>query len=299
MRKPHAYQLYAEDFARRLKRGRSLPLGGFAPAPRPKPSRAAPRVVLFSPHPDDECIIGALPLRLLREGRMRVTNVAVTLGSRQDRRAGRWTELRNCCAFLGYGLVRATPGGLEKISPKGRESDPANWAAAVKAIRKTLADLRPDVIVVPHERDWNQTHIGTHRLVMDALAGPGFAFDGWLVETEYWGAMDNPNLLVESTPAEVGDLAAALSFHVGEVRRNPYHITMTAWMTDNVRRGGELVGGQGGTPPDFPFATLYRVSRWSKGRTTPAWEGGRILPAGENAGSLFPLPTPVRRKPAR
>ena len=36
-------------------------------------------------------------------------------------------------------------------------------------------------------------------------------------------------------------------------------------MMDNVRRGAELVGGQGGAAPDFAFAALYRLRKWSQG----------------------------------
>ena len=50
-----------------------------------------------------------------------------------------------------------------------------------------------------------------------------------------------------------------------EVRRNPYHLRMPAWMMDNVRRGAELVGGQGSPAPDFCFCDL--VSRCSDGKT--------------------------------
>ena len=53
----------------------------------------APRTLIFSPHPDDEVIIGALPLRLLRELKMNVINVAVTQGSHKARQPERWKEL--------------------------------------------------------------------------------------------------------------------------------------------------------------------------------------------------------------
>ena len=72
-------------------------------------------------------------------------------------------------------------------------------------------------------------------------------------------------------------MMAALSFHVGEVQRNPYHLLVPAWMQDNVRRGGELVGGQGGAAPDFTFATLYRLRRWADGGLQTMYEGGRHL----------------------
>ena len=106
------------------------------------------------------------------------------------------------------------------------------------------------------------------------------------VEMEFWGAMDAPNLMVESTPEEVADLVAATSFHVGEVARNPYHALLPAWLAGSVRRGAELVGGQGGAAPEYAFATLYRVSRWRDGALEPAFPGGLQLPSG---GGLAPL----------
>ncbi|MCU0784602.1 MAG: hypothetical protein MUF81_11290 [Verrucomicrobia bacterium] len=59
-------------------------------------------------------------------------------------------------------------------------------------------------------------------------------------------------------------------------------------MMDNVRRGAEFVGGQGGAAPDFQFAALYRLRKWSQGRLMKFYEGGRQLPAGVNVGTLFP-----------
>jgi hypothetical protein len=58
-------------------------------------------------------------------------------------------------------------------------------------------------------------------------------------------------------------------------------------MQDNVRRGGELVGGQGGAAPDFVYCTLYRQRRWSGGQLQATYTGGRSLPAGENASRIF------------
>jgi hypothetical protein len=58
-------------------------------------------------------------------------------------------------------------------------------------------------------------------------------------------------------------------------------------MQDNVRRGGEVVGGQGGAAPDFGFATLYRLRRWADGRVQPVLDAGRNLPAATNAGEAL------------
>jgi len=70
------------------------------------------------------------------------------------------------------------------------------------------------------------------------------------------------------------------------VKRNPYHLRMPAWMQDNVRRGAELVGGQGGPSPDFMFATLYRVRRWKNGRLEDAYAGGKQISVRESPASV-------------
>jgi LmbE family N-acetylglucosaminyl deacetylase len=271
------YQQFVSELARLVREGKRFPLGGFPVPSRPTPVAGAPRVLIFSPHPDDECIVGGLALRLQREAGMRVINVAVTQGSNKARQAARLEELRAACDYLGFGLVETAPGGLEKINAKTRTGDPDHWRNAVDAIARIIADHRPAVVLFPHDADWNSTHIGTHYLLLDALARqePGFRCN--VVETEFWAAMATPNLMVESSVDDLAEMMTALSFHVGEVRRNPYHLLVPAWMQDNVRRGGELVGGQGGAAPDFSFATLYRLRRWTGDRLELTYEGGRNL----------------------
>ena len=281
------YRKFVSEFSRLVTEGKNLPLGGIPPHGRPAPDSSAPTALIFSPHPDDECIIGGLALRLQREAGMRVVNVAVTLGSKKERQEGRWQELQNACRWLGFDLERTGPCGLEGINPKTRANDPEKWSAAVKVIATTLSRHQPRAIFFPHELDWNSTHIGTHFLVMDALKTLPAAFQTTLVETEFWGQMASPNLMVESSAEDVADLLAALSFHVEEVRRNPYHLRLPPWMIDNVRRGAELVGGQGGAAPDFMFATLYRARQWKNGRPEELYAGGKQLSARDNPGAIF------------
>ncbi len=267
-------------------RGRALPLGGLDRPRRRAPAKRAPCALIFSPHPDDECIVGGLALRLQRECGWRVVNVAVTQGSRKDRQASRWAELTEACAYLGFELIGTAPGGLEDINRASRERDPHAWRNKVELVARILREQEPRVIFFPHDADWNSTHIGTHLLVADALLlCPGCSCA--VVETEFWGAMAAPNLMVEIGARELADMMAALSFHVGEVQRNPYHLTLPAWMQDNVRRGGEIVGGQGGAAPPFNFATLYRLRRWTGGAPAPSREGGRILGAEDDPAALF------------
>ena len=281
------YQTFVSDFANLVEKARSFPLGTFDPVPRPALPAGAPKALFFAPHPDDECITGGPALRLMREAGMEAINVAVTLGSKKERQAGRLQELQNACRYLGFGLVTSAPLGLERVTVKSREQDPNHWSACVGAIARIIESHRPRVVLCPHERDWNSSHIGTHFLVMDALRQVGPGFECHVVETEFWGQMDDPNLMLEISEPDLADLITAITFHVGEVARNPYHLLLPAWMMDNIRRGGELVGGQGGAAPDFAFAVLGRLSRWKQGRLARPFEGGRLLSRSADLRSFF------------
>lgn len=226
------------------------------------------KVLLFSPHPDDECIDGTLPRRLQQELGYQVIDIPVTFGSREDRQHARAQELSDACAYLGWGIHR------EEDTVEAME---VNEAVAV------LRRFNPDVICFPHDDDWNSRHISTHHLVVEALRQMPSDFSCTVIETEFWGAMKDPNLMVEADADTVADLVAATSLHIGEVARNPYHLLLPAWMQDNVRRGGELVSGQGGAAPAFSFATLYRLRRWQDNGLHRIHDRGMLIPAGEAA----------------
>jgi LmbE family N-acetylglucosaminyl deacetylase len=268
------YEQYVRKLAALVAEARQYPLGGFPDYPRDVPA-SAPVALIFSPHPDDEVIIGGWALRLQRAGRWRIVNVAVTQGSNRERQTARWQELTNCCRCIGFELRATAATGLEGVNAKVRSAEPPRWQQMVHVIAGILAEYRPRAIFYPHEADWNSTHIGTHYLVADALQTMPREFSTAAVETEFWGQMPLPNVLVESPPAEVAALITALTWHVGEVQRNPYHLTLPAWMMDNVRRGGEWIGGQGKAAPEFPFGTMYRLRRWTSGRFEE-----RVIPEG-------------------
>lgn len=244
----------------------------------------APVILLFSPHPDDECITGALPLRLLREAGYRVVNLPVTLGSNPRRQEERAHELAHACRWLGFEMREVEPGGFSHISTHAREKEPEAWAEKIEAVAALIAELKPAIVLCPNENDGHATHIGTHHLAIDALAHEGHAC--WLVQTEFWRAMNHPNLLLESSNADTADLVAALACHIGEVKRNPYHLRLTSWLADNVRRGAELIGGAGVAAPDFAFGTLYQLDHFDGEQIIPLRER-HILTAKDSLQALF------------
>ena len=277
------FQKFVSESAKVFKGGKKLPLG-LIHRSRSVALRKSPDVLIFSPHPDDECIAGALALRLLREAKWKVTNVAVTLGSKSERRPARVLELKNACDCLGFDLIVS---GFEKINLETRKKNRTQWKSAVQTIAKILASQKPRVIFLPHENDGHSAHVGTHFLVLDALKTLPRNFNCFVVETEFWGQMKNPNLLLEVGADDLADLIAALACHVGEVRRNPFHARLPAWMMDNVRRGAELVGDAGASSPDFTFGTIYRLQKWHGRKLQKIFNGERFLSAKESPAGLF------------
>lgn len=214
--------------------------------------------LILAPHPDDESIIGLLPLRLREECGFTIWVVPATLGSRVARQAARKKELKAACAVLGFRLRFLKPGN------------------PVQELRRCLESIRPSVVFIPHAKDGHPTHRAAHCLgvaAMDAAQGRSFH----VVETEYWHPLEKPNLMVAGGRKALATLRRALACHQGELARNDYAARLPAWMSDNVRRGAELVGGKGAPAPDFAYATLYRARRRAAGAWRAEFRGGRIV----------------------
>ena len=268
-----------------MRAGQAIRLGPSARplvAPAAEPGAGQPlKVVICSPHPDDEALVGALPLRLRRECGAAVTNCAITLGSSPDQRPRRRRELEAACAALGFDLVVANPPqGFEHINLDNRRDHPEEWAAKVRTLSDVLEREGPDAVFTPHGDDFNTTHIGTHYLVVDAL-GDYLERTGRgpipLFETEYWHENTRPNLMVGVSPEDEAILIMATAEHGDEVRRNPYHLLHPARMMENLRLGAEVVGGQGGRAPDFPLAELYHLVFVAGNKVLAPRPGRRVI----------------------
>lgn len=204
-------------------------------------------VMILSPHPDDECIVGSLALRLQKENNAHVVNVAVTLGSHKERQKARLKELGDACELLEMELVV-----LDE-----------DWTKKRKELKSLIQKYQPQIVLAPHLKDHHPTHIKTGQLLKKVVDTKSNFIVAW---TEFWGQLEKPNALIE-VPEELLKLQMeALSKHVGEVERNPYHLRLPAWMMDSVRRGSEVVGGKGTAAPLIPYGVLYQLQTVKKGK---------------------------------
>ncbi len=283
---------YLEGLVEAVERGRSMSLG---PSPRPlippesqSAASSQAKILYCSPHPDDESLGGGLALRLQLESGIHVTNVAITLGSDPGQRGRRRAELESACRVLGFGLIiprdpvsgkGGSATGFHRVTLKARLDDPEAWAAMVETLARIFDQEQPDAVFVPHGEDFNSTHIGTHALVIDAL-GESLVRSGrppvTIIEAEFWHQLAEPNLMVGIPTETLAIMLGAAMEHGGEMARQPYHLLAPARMMDNVRRGSEVVGGQGAAGQPYLFAELHRVA-FMRGRQVVAPRGGGLL----------------------
>ena len=76
--------------------------------------------------------VGAMPSEPVRAA---ARSERISLGSRAERQAERWQELKNCCEYIGFGLVAPGEKGLEGFSPIAR-------ASVGDGLRQALATVR-------------------------------------------------------------------------------------------------------------------------------------------------------------
>lgn len=249
-----------------VKAAREIPLGGYPPMVLPPVEQDASKVIIFSPHPDDEVLCGApLAIRLRREG-FPVINVAMTLG-RIGTQARRLAELSHACEYLGFDLELLVEDGFDSVKEDLREGP--DWNAIVDTIVVFLKEKDPRIIIMHHPNDAHSAHRGTALLVREAINRA--KWDGLLFEGEYWRQAREPNLMLEVAKSDLDHMLEALSFHKGELERNPYHIVWPLEMMANVRRS-EVVLGWGTEAPSFSFACMYRRNRCVAGTIIPTTE---------------------------
>lgn len=260
---------YVEQFHELYESGRDLPaFPDNDPESRTLPMHAGRHeIIICSPHPDDETLNGALPLRLKKKN-SRILNLAMTLGSNPARQKERKAELAAACRVLGFDcLLVHAPLGFTNLARDLAENDGAVRQQRIDILVRHFNREMPSLIIFPHAHDSHPVHKAVHHLAL-AAARQHTQLENRQVlvaETEFWHPMARPNLLLGLAPATIARLITALLCHRGEIARNPYHLSLPARLMDNVRRGREIMR-YSYRKPICTFAEIYRLSRLNRGR---------------------------------
>jgi len=235
-------------------------------------------LLLCSPHPDDELLTGALALRLMKEKRCRVINLAFSLGSDPNSKSRRFAELQDACSVVDFEWRLAKqPLGFDNIRPQAQE-DHAEWQAMVEMIVAHFQEIAPDILVMPHAGDGHPSHQGVNLLACEALKLYSQQREKHLVvaETGFWHPQADPKLMVSLDPVDLALLLSGLEKHAEEMARNPYALQMPARMMASSGRGRELLQGLGEGKGGALFAELYGLAVYDKGERQQ-WSGKSIV----------------------
>lgn len=274
------FTLYTWLLLALVRLGRFIPLGVYKPIKRQKPSNSRV-VVLVSAHPDDEMMsMMPLAIRNLALG-FRVVNLAVTIG-RPEQWNRRRDELNNACAFLGIDNIVLGENGLRSCI---REGGAEGWKVAVQTLTEALRNFDIALIVTHHDNDAHPDHVASWRLVREALSRMA-EVNCVVAFSEFWRDMEKPNLQVEVSMRDLGVLLKALSFHKGELSRNPYHLLWPLYLILN-RQYSEILCGWGSKVASFRFSAMYWIGHWRDGQLVE-YDHPKQLAASDPFWPLFP-----------
>lgn len=217
------------------------------------------KIIILSPHPDDECLNGLIPLRL---NHYQTHNFAMSLGSNTERQKQRKAELENACKYVNFKLHTCdfNQNTIDQIN-----------------------QIKPDLIICPHDKDRHPTHEKVAKFLIDNCHQLS---DCIVFFTEYWFPQKDPNLLLEASEEQITTLIEALKCHEGEILRSPYHETFRAWLMDNCRRGFEYLQGYGKNNYSFQYGNLFKI-QLLRDRKLKDIKGKHILSSSESLSSLI------------
>ncbi|MCU0861552.1 MAG: PIG-L family deacetylase [Methanomassiliicoccales archaeon] len=198
-------KLIGQRISRRISMGKSL--AGSAWNPKAMEIVEGERILVISPHPDDDAIgCGGAIIKAVSLGRkVRILYLSLPEIDAPSR------EARKEEALAGLRAMGVTDFFLPEAEfPEGR-------AQVSALITKGMAGFSPDMVLVPSPLENHDQHLMAFEAYMD-LVRQGLEAPTCMYEV--WGALV-PNLVVDITK-EWGRKAAAIAAHASQVRKVDY-----------------------------------------------------------------------------
>ena len=208
------------------------------------------RALHLAPHPDDEVLGAGATLLALRGAGHEVTNLAVSLGRRNERERRR-AELEAACERLGIGLQALDPP-LEMSVGEGDD-----LAAAEQRLASELSDAVAgvDLLIAPSLDDAHPAHALVARAALTAM-GPNSRRTPRLWLWSVWSTLRHPTAMTVFDDTTMEKLEQALSEHRSQIERSQYPRLLRGRAMAAAVLGPELLFGSGSAGLDSPYAEL-------------------------------------------
>lgn len=122
------------------------------------------RVLIFSPHPDDETISVGGYIKMSKQRHAAVHIVLVTDGDKRHLEKIRYQEFRRSTSMLGL----SDPDLIFLNYPDGRLAT-INYRHVYQRLQKQIAIYQPDIIIYPNPADTHPDHATTGKIVQKII----------------------------------------------------------------------------------------------------------------------------------
>lgn len=141
------------------------------------------RILVFSPHPDDETVAAGGYIHMAVQAGALVHIVLVTDGNKHGLEKQRYDEFHKATAILGIDKNQLEFWGYHDgaLSRADKSLD--------QRVRKTIKDFKPDVILYPHPVDRHDDHARLGRVVergLRSLSNAGLKYNSYRYLVHYW-----------------------------------------------------------------------------------------------------------------
>ncbi len=177
-------------------------------------------IMVISPHPDDSCINpGGTIIKLAQSNNIDI--LVMTTGHRasinnktkEERIKIREDEVKKECKILD-----AKPHFCRL-----KFYDEDEIKEDTETIKQKIKELKPDIILIPHENDEHKTHLISRQIVLNALKELKQKTELWNYETT-WSLFKNKkfNMIVPLTNYEIQQKIKSIECHKSQIARTRY-----------------------------------------------------------------------------
>jgi LmbE family N-acetylglucosaminyl deacetylase len=218
------------------------------------------RVLVISPHPDDESIGcgGTLRRHAVQGDSVRAIFLSSGEGGIPGRDPAEVARIREGEAAAATAVL-----GLQQIEFwHQRDVGLCPGRTLVRRLRSVLKDWRPDIVYVTHEREWHPDHRAAARLVRAAVVGPRSTCPPPLVLTfEVWTPLEQFERLVDISPYADVKLSAIRAYlsQCAIVRFDEAGLGLSRYRGEmhNWHRGGGYAEAFGKLTPAWWWQSTY------------------------------------------
>jgi len=214
------------------------------------------KIVVFSPHPDDDVIsMGATIIKLIKN-KNKVSCVYLTPSPKgvlgdilvEEKIKIRENEAIEACKIIGSKPI------FSYLARNEEKIDLSN--DNINKILNVLKTERPDIVALNHKEDMHPTHRMCSRLILKALE-KFHVVKKWFWEE--WTPIQNPNCFIFFDENIMNVKIKAIRAHKSQIKRARFDLATKSLNLYRGIMGGEITRGFGSSSEKINYAEVFYI----------------------------------------